>query len=250
MLSFIVQARVGSSRLPNKILLPFQGEKCILEIIIEKLKQVENSNVIIATSDNPNCDPIETVAKKNGVDCFRGDENDVLKRFVDCAEQFGSKDIIRVCSDNPFLDLKSIIELKTLVENIDSPIDYASFLIEGTPSIKTHYGFWTEYVSLPALKKVMAMTDEKLYHEHVTNFIYTHPSDFNIKWIEGPECLKNNRNIRLTTDTADDFCNNQRLFAAIQEEFNNPSIEDVVNYLNSHQEFYVTMIKQIEENSK
>ena len=72
MITFIVQARGGSTRLPNKILMPFYKGKSILELLIDKLKQVENTEVIIATSVNQNCDVIEHTAKVNGVKCFRG----------------------------------------------------------------------------------------------------------------------------------------------------------------------------------
>ena len=86
MIHFIFQARSGSTRMPNKILLPFYDGKSILDLLIEKLKRVKDTQVIIATSVNPNCDPIEEVAKKHEVLCFRGSENDVLQRFIDAAE--------------------------------------------------------------------------------------------------------------------------------------------------------------------
>lgn len=70
MIYFFVQARVGSSRLPNKILLPFHNGRNILELLIEKLRQVKNTGIIIATTTNPDCDPIEAIAQKNGVGLF------------------------------------------------------------------------------------------------------------------------------------------------------------------------------------
>lgn len=113
MITFIVQARTGSTRMPNKILLPFHEGKSILDLLIKKLKQVDNTKVVIATSVNPNCDAIEQVAELHQVACYRGSENDVLQRFIDATESNGAEQIIRVCSDNPFLELASI---KRLVE--------------------------------------------------------------------------------------------------------------------------------------
>ena len=124
MIYFFVQARVGSSRLPNKILLPFYNGKNILELLIEKLQQVENTGVIIATSTNPNCDPIEAIAQKKGAICFRGSEDDVLQRFIDAAEKNQVNQLIRVCSDNPFLDLHGLRELVQFVYTSEQPIDY------------------------------------------------------------------------------------------------------------------------------
>lgn len=250
MIHFIVQARSGSTRMPNKILLPFYEGKSILDLLIEKLKQVSNTKVIIATSINPNCNPIEDVAKAHGVICFRGSENDVLQRFIDAAEEREVKQIIRVCSDNPFLELDSINKLVAFVRDTDKDLDYVSFNINGTPSIKTHYGFWTEYVTLNALKRVKELTDESLYHEHVTNYIYTNPNKFKIEWIDGPEAIKSHTDIRLTIDTQEDFKNAQQIYLDLCKQTSYPTVDQIVSYLDNHKEYYASMKKQIINNSK
>lgn len=250
MIHFVVQARSGSTRMPNKILLPFFEGKSILDLLINKLKQVQGTKIVIATSVNSNCDVIEEVANKHGVACFRGSENDVLQRFIDAAEANNAERIIRICSDNPFLDLESINKLVSFVNNQDGCLDYASFMVNGSPSIKTHYGFWTEYVTLDALKRVKSLTDESLYHEHVTNFIYANPDKFNIQWIDGPEIIKSHKDIRLTIDTQEDFNNAQRIYSDLCATNLYPSIDQVVSYLDSHNNYYLSMKKQIEKNSK
>lgn len=249
MITFIVQARTKSTRLPNKILLPFYDNKCILELLVGKLQQVNKSQVVIATSVEKSCDAIERMATKLGIGCFRGSEDDVLKRFINTAEKFNAHKIIRVCSDNPFLELKS---LQTLVEiaNSQSDFDYIGFNINGQPSIKTHYGFWTEYVTLDALKRVDKLTDKPLYHEHVTNFIYTNTDLFRVKWINGPEILSTHQDIRLTIDTEEDFINVQHIYSDLCQKNPYPTINDVVEYLDKHSEYYKFMKDQIEKNSK
>ena len=248
MLAFIVQARVGSTRLPNKILLPFFKGKSILELLISKLKNIEDAKVILATSTNKENDILEQIARQNGVLCFRGAENDVIQRFIDAAEEYGVNNMIRVCSDNPFLELSSIRELVHCAK--DSNNDYISFNIGGVPSIKTHYGFWTEFVKLDALKKVALLTDEQLYHEHVTNYIYTHPDMFSIKWIDGPSILDTHPEIRLTIDTKEDFDNVKQIYSEICEKNEYPTIADVVKYLDAHSMFYASMRNQIKQNNK
>lgn len=250
MISFIIQARSGSTRMPNKILLPFYKGKSILDLLIEKLYFVENTNIIIATSENTNCDAIEEVAKTHSVSCFRGSENDVLQRFIDAAEQCHADKIIRVCSDNPFLELESIKRLVSFVCGEGNTSDYVSFKINGTPSIKTHFGFWTEYVTLKALKRVRQFTNENLYHEHVTNYIYAHPDKFKIDWIEGPGIINNHPDIRLTIDTQEDFRNAQTIYADLCMKKQFLTITDVVDYLDKHRDFYISMKNQIEKNSK
>ena len=250
MINFIVQARSGSTRMPNKILLPFYEGKSILDLLIEKLKQVDGTKVIIATSVNPNCDAIRDVAENHGVVCFRGAENDVLQRFIDAAEAYHASRLIRVCSDNPFLELGSIKELVEFVSGSKDSYDYVSFDINGIPSIKTHYGFWTEYVTLDTLKRVKQLTDESLYHEHVTNYVYANPDKFSIDWIEGPEVIKTHPDIRLTIDTQDDFKNAQQIYADLCRENPYPTIEQVVTYLDNHKDYYTSMKTQIVKNSK
>lgn len=250
MIYFLVQARSGSTRMPKKILLPFYGGKSILDLLIEKLKQVADTKVIIATSANSNCDAIEEVANNHGVECFRGSEDDVLQRFIDAAEANKAEKLIRVCSDNPFLELNSIINLLKTVSEYKGDLDYMSFNINGTPSIKTHYGFWTEYVTLEALKRVKSLTDEKLYHEHVTNYIYANPNKFRIDWIDGPAIIKTHPDIRLTIDTQEDFINAQHIYEELCENNPYPTIDQMISYLDCHKEYYQSMKKQISNNNK
>lgn len=247
-LGFIIQARMGSTRLPKKILLPFFKDKCILELLVQKLKEAFDFPIIIATSTESNNDVIEKFCDLHQIKCFRGSENDVLKRFIDAAEAANINKLVRICSDNPFLELDSIKMLVDKAKN--SGADYISFNINGSPSIKTHYGFWTEYATLSALKKVQQMTGESLYHEHVTNFIYSHPADFKIEWIEGPDCLKGRNDIRLTCDTIEDFQNSSSIYADLCKNNPYPTIKDIVDYLGQHSEYEQKMVEQIKLNSK
>ena len=188
MLGFIVQARLGSTRLPDKILLPFSGGRTIFDLLLEKLQSfAPQAACVVATSVAPANDALEAICRERGVACFRGSENDVLQRFIDAAHANGVDRIIRVCSDNPFLSRDAIAQLLEAVADTDA--DYMSFNVGGTPSIKTHYGFWTEYVTLDALERVAGLTDEPLYHEHVTNYIYAHPESFRIGWLDVPKTV-------------------------------------------------------------
>ena len=239
---------MGSSRLPNKVLLPFYDGKCILDLLVEKLNRIPDIQLIIATSNHPANNVIEEYCKKRHINCFRGSENDVLQRFIDASEAYGAEKIIRVCSDNPFLELNSIQRLADKAAN--SSADYISFKVNGNPSIKTHFGFWTEYVTLDTLKRIKSITTESLYHEHVTNFIYTHPELFSIEWIDGPECLRDRANIRLTCDTIDDFKNSQEIYRDLCKGNPYPTIVQIVNYLDEHNGYLTKMIEQINFNSK
>lgn len=246
MIPCILQARLGSTRLPNKILLPFYGEESILSIIINKLRKLPNTDVILATTDNERDSPLVDIAKSHQVKLYRGSESDVLGRFIGAAREYGANRIIRICSDNPFIDIES---LKTLLKESEcSNTDYISFLVNGKPSIKTHFGFWAEFTTLDALEKVQAATQESIYHEHVTNYIYTHPDQFRIKWLKTPDILNGRNDIRLTIDTFQDFTDAQ----AIYEKYitDNMTIEELVAYLDKNPEIIDKMKEEIKLNSK
>ena len=106
--TFIIQARLSSTRLPNKVILPFWNGKTIIDLLIEKLKTFNDCNIILATSDLSANLPLVEVAKRANVDYFQGSENDVLQRFIDAAEIQDAEHIIRICADNPFLDINEI----------------------------------------------------------------------------------------------------------------------------------------------
>lgn len=245
---FIIQARLGSTRMPAKIIRPFYGGQSIIQLLLDKLKQYTNCDIVLATSVDSANDLLEQIAKESGVRCFRGSENDVLERFIDAAESVNAKRIVRVCSDNPFLNEKAIEQLIERVEN--SSADYISFGVNGTPSIKTHFGFWTEYVTLDALKRVRELTNESLYHEHVTNYIYAHPEEFAIEWVPASTCLEGRTDIRLTCDTPIDFQNTQEIYAALIGEHPHPTIEDIVSYVDNQPQYLQTMKEEIKKNSK
>lgn len=103
-IGIIIQARMGSTRLPGKILKRFYGGKTLLETLLDSLHKVADAKVIVATSMNENNDLLETFLQKKGELVYRGSENDVLDRFIKAAEANEVDGIVRICSDNPFMD--------------------------------------------------------------------------------------------------------------------------------------------------
>lgn len=244
----IIQARTGSSRLPQKMVIPFFDGMGILEILLKRLKNNIDCKIIIATTDNERDNIIENVAIKNDCLCYRGSEDDVLLRFIEAAEFHNISKIIRICADNPFLDMRSLRELINYSENRDE--DYISFCTsDGTPTIKTHYGFWAEYVTLDTLKRVNSLTSEKLYHEHVTNYIYANKNIFSTNFIQIPKWIED-KPIRLTLDTQEDLEMQQNIFKNVINNNLDINIEDVVNYLNSNTDYYLKMGAIITQNKK
>ena len=247
-IGIIIQARLGSTRLPRKILKQFYGGKTLLETVIANLQRFEGAKVIVATSVNPNNDELESFLKERGITVFRGSEDDVLSRFIGAAEENKVDGIVRICSDNPFLDWHGVADLieKAKISNAD----YIGYRINDTPSIKTHFGFWGEFVTLNALKRVAATTEEKPAHEHVTIHIYTHPDEYKCEWIECPAFLQGRNDIRLTVDNIEDFENAQKAYSTLYEANPDFCLEDVVKYIDANDDLRESMKKMIENNQK
>ncbi len=202
----IMQARTGSTRLPGKTVKPFSGQKSVFDLMAERFnRHFDAYPVILATTTNGADQILVEKAKAAGMEVYRGSENDVLQRFIEAAEHFGLKNVIRVCADNPFL-LPELVE--PLIETIeDTDADYVSYRsFDGTPAMKTHFGLFAEAITLDALKKIAENTGEPHYREHVTNYVYEHPDKFKTVWMEMPGKLKKYEGrLRLTLDTEEDF---------------------------------------------
>lgn len=249
-LGVILQARTGSSRLPQKMILPFWENKTVLEILLQRLKgAIPEIPIIVATTTLEKDDAIVLLCNKLEICCYRGSENDVLSRFIEAAKLNSINKIIRVCADNLFLDLNDLKKLIYHFENSDN--DYMSFITSsGTPSIRTHYGLWGEGVKLSALEKIVELTKEPLYHEHVTNFIYTNPEQFSISFLPINILVESYFNLRLTIDTDIDFKLQQQIYGDLMQSNKSLDINDVLTYLNSHHELFVVMQDTIQNNSK
>lgn len=248
-LGIIIQARMGSTRLPEKILKPFWEKQSIIDIILDKLHRFNNVKIIVATTTNPNNNKLVEYLTAKGEIVYRGSEDDVLDRFISAAETNDVNSIIRICSDNPFLDYESLKELINFAKHSDA--DYIGFKVNNTPSIKTHFGFWGEYVTLKALKKVASSTNQtSLAHEHVTIEIYSKQENYKCQWLACPDYIKDRKDIRLTIDTEEDFKNAQEVYNSLKDKNENFTIKDIVDYLDQNEQLLISMKKIINLNKK
>lgn len=248
--AIIIQARNGSTRFPKKMMENIDGkDTSVFAFLLKRLQKVfDNEHIFLATTtlaqDTPLCD----IANKHGIRVYRGDEHNVLSRFIECATQYHVQEIIRVCADNPFLSLEDLEKIKK-VDLADK--DYISFDIKGQPSITTHYGFWTELVSLQALQKVAQHTNEALYLEHVTNFIYNNPQLFKVQFIDTdiPSAFLN-QDIRLTLDTVEDMQSIKYIIQAIDKDMYQITLADVWKVIQQRPQLLQNMLTQIQANTK
>lgn len=221
----VVQARLGATRLPSKIGLKLTDEYNLIEYQLRNVVDIDLPIVIAmpATSDNRTF--AKSLKTRRPLQFFFGDENDVLKRFIDCADENSFETVVRVCADNPFLNVSY---LANLIENWSEEFDYSSYFnAAGMPAMRTHYGLFAEVVKVQALRKSQSMTDEKVYHEHVTPFIYERPELFRLKKINMPEPFFSGIDLRLTLDTQSDLENAR---AIAKNVTNIQDVESIIEY--------------------
>lgn len=245
----IIQARTGSTRLANKIMLDFWEGRTILSLLMERLKRDNPMvTIVLATTTRPADDCLEAAAIKAGVEVYRGSEEDVLARFIGAAEAFSLEVIVRVCSDNPFLQTAAIDMLFIQYERESA--EYISWgFPSGLPTIKSHLGLFTELTTLTALRRVAELTQESLYREHVTNYLYAHPETFRICLLELPAYLRQREDLRFTVDTAADFEAMQQLYAEWERE-GRGSIKRVIERIDRESAIGEGMRERILMNSK
>jgi len=195
-IGIIIQARMGSTRLPAKVL-KMIADKNILEHILFRLSKLQtNVTIIIATSDLEQDIKIESFCDINNIKCFRGSEQNVLQRYYLCAKENDFDHIVRLTGDNPFIDIEELDNLINL--HIDSKSDYSrSFKL--LPK-----GVGSEIFSFDALEQSYLYGKEENHEEHVNEYIEENETKFKISELKVVD-EKNRPEISLTVDTLDDY---------------------------------------------
>ena len=223
----IIQARMSSSRLPNKVLmsLPYGGEVCVLQQVIRRVSKSELINqVIVATSDHIEDEKISNIAKLENVPCYRGSLDNVLDRFYNAALKFNLEVIVRITSDNPCIDSGILDEV--IKNHLELNADYTSTSLNN----KFPVGIGCEVINFAALKKSFLSASEKYEKEHVTPFIYkTCPDEFNINSYSRNQ---DNSNLRVTLDTPQDYALLCSVFDFLYEKNHFFTLNDILDLFN------------------
>src|SRR5215469_8186363 len=162
----IIQARIGSTRLPGKVLRDLGG-RTVLERVVSRTRKCTLVNeVIVATSVNPGDDVIVEACVRLRVRVFRGSEHDVLDRYFRAAEAAQAQVVVRITSDCPLIDPE--VSDQAIRAFLDARADYASNVLERTYP----RGLDTEVVALQALECAFREAKEPFQREHVTPFFY------------------------------------------------------------------------------
>ena len=197
----IVQARMGSSRFPGKMLATL-GNISILEWVFQRLSRATYlDEIVLATSIDKENDVLENIANRCGVRVFRGSESDVLGRFISAADHAKATNIVRVCADNPFIDPIEVDRLVNFFKH--NTCDYAC---NHQDRLGSGYadGFGAEIFTVESLKKIHKLASTLNYREHVTSFFWDHADNFQLRSVTAPSEL-NFPHLRFDVDTKEDL---------------------------------------------
>jgi spore coat polysaccharide biosynthesis protein SpsF len=200
----IVQARMGSTRLPGKVLLPL-ADRPMLAFLLERLRRSRRAHeIVVATTVNAQDDPVAELAAGEGAACFRGDEDDVLGRYQGAAKSRGLDVVVRVTADCPLMDPELVDEMIAEFLGRRDGLDYISnTLVRTFPR-----GLDVEVFSAAALDWAHRFADKPYQREHVTPYLYQYGLTDQFLRAEDASAF------RVTVDTAADLDVVRRVVAA------------------------------------
>ena len=221
----ILQARLGSARLPAKILLDLGG-RSVLQRCLERAARFDGvAEVIVATTTQPEDDLVVAHCRRIGVRTTRGSVHDVLSRYLDAARATGAEAIVRCTSDNPLVDPEiSSTVVRALVESqeTDSPLDYAANNLQRVLPLGLDLGVVTMR-ALEAAGRDATVAER----EHVTLHVCRHPERFRLRSIV-PALSRDCSHLRWTLDTMEDYRLLATVFDRLGATANTATFRDVL----------------------
>lgn len=194
----IIQARMGSTRLPSKVLKNLGGQPMLAHVVNRTRRVKTLDAVVVATTTQLADDVIAYLCKEQDWPCFRGSEDDVLDRYYRAASIFRADVVVRITSDCPLIEPEIIDRVVNKLLSCYPEVDYVSnSLVRTFPR-----GLDVEVIGFSALKKAWQEDDNLAWREHVTPYIYRHPEKFKIRNVAND---RDYSYMRWTVDTPEDL---------------------------------------------
>ena len=196
----IIQARMGASRLPNKMLLHLHGYP-VVEWVYRRVKEVSSiDQLVFAIPNGVQDDVLAWYLKSIGANVYRGSEIDLVDRFNQAAKQYQSENVIRVCADNPLICASEINRLIDFYN--DNPCDYAYNHIPKNNSYPD--GLGAEICSVNLLHEIHSKASQPEQREHLFNYVWDNSTQYKIRTLEPPSQLAYPQ-LKLDLDTVEDY---------------------------------------------
>lgn len=205
----IIQARLGSSRLPRKVLLDIGGEPMLARVVNRVRRASRVDQILVATTSDPGDLPIVQFCERMGVACYPGDAYDVLDRYYQAARQAGADVIVRVTADCPMIDPAEIDRVITAF--LDAKVDFAANRLPPPFKRTTPIGMDTEVCTFAALERAWKEADQPYQREHVMPYLYDKKDRFKVLLVDREPDLGH---LRFTVDTPADYQLANEIFAA------------------------------------
>jgi spore coat polysaccharide biosynthesis protein SpsF len=225
----IIQARVGSTRLPRKVFADLAGEPMLARVMNRSRRAKNLDEVVIATTCQARDDAIVEMCVAREWPYFRGSEDDVLDRYYQAAIMYRAEVVVRITSDCPLIDPKILDRVVQVFLDGQPEIDYVS---NGYPRSTFPRGLDTEVMRLGVLEQAWREDSNPAWREHVTPYILRNPKLFRLYGIVHESDLSN---MRWTVDTREDLVFVRRIYDAFNHDLF--SWRDVVYMLNERPEW-------------
>jgi spore coat polysaccharide biosynthesis protein SpsF len=224
-----IEARMRSTRLPGKVLMPILG-KPMLELMIERLRRARTlDGIVVATTDGEADQPIADLAERLGVGCFRGSEDDVLGRVLGAARAYGADVIVETTGDCPLHEPALIDKVVS-----DFRMGGADFVSNILP-YSTPRGTDCRVFTTDALDEIDRTSDDPADHEHVSLHFWEHPEKYRLRNVV-TELPAEATELRLTVDTPEDFELVRRVYESLYPANPQFTLWDVLELLRGQPE--------------
>jgi len=223
----VIQARTGSTRLPHKVLMSLCGKPLLVRMVERVMSAQLAGTVVVATSTDKSDNTIEEICKAEGIECFRGELNDLLDRHYQTAKKYNADAVAKIPSDCPLIDPEIIDKVfKFYIDNIDK-YDFVSNLHPATyPD-----GNDVEIMSFKTIETAWKEAERKLEREHTTPFIWENPEKFrigNVLWETG---FNYSAKHRWTIDYEEDYIFIRTVYEELYKKNPKFSINNILNLL-------------------
>ena len=197
----VIQARTGSSRLPNKVLMPLAGSPLLVQMIARVRAASTPSEVIVATTSETDDDPIRELCRATQTACYSGHPTDLLDRHLHAGRATGADCVVKIPSDCPLIDPAVIDRVINAYRDRQAHVDFVSNLHPATyPD-----GNDVEVIPTPVLETAWREATRPFEREHTTPFIWEHPDRFRVGNVEWESGLNYSMSHRWTIDYPEDY---------------------------------------------
>ncbi len=222
----IIQARLGSTRLPGKVLLDLAGEPMLARVVHRVRRARRVAEVVIATTTEPRDDALERLCTERRWLCFRGSETDVLDRYYQAALAHHAEVVVRITSDCPFID-------PAVIDSALAGLDLQQSAYASNTLRRTYpRGLDVEACTFAALETAHREDRNPAWREHVTQFIVRHPERFGLTNLAHDT---DHSALRWTVDTPEDFAFAEKVYAHFRRD--DFAWEEVLPVLAAHPEW-------------